>query len=188
MQRHSSKFLLLILTFVIFFSTVAAAPFQSKSLTLLDVRFIRGVGIVLLFDSTGLTRKDLNGGTVDVHSGNYKMSCGFKDDTKVVRCVIKGTLVQYAGEYFSGNLAGFAFFGIIPEFKEPQSTCSDDESVWYVVAVYGDGEPYSIDIPAEIYDFLVEWITEWSEGTITLTITDTYCGEQVILEEPQEPA
>jgi hypothetical protein len=188
MQRRSSKFLLILLTFVIFFSTVAAAPFQNKSLTLLEVRFIKGVGIVLLFDSTGLTKKDLKGGTVDVHSGLYKMSCEFKDDTEVVRCVIKGSLVQYAGENFSGELAGFAFFGMIPELKEPKEfACSDEESLWYVVNVYGDGEPYSIDVPAEIYDFLVEWITEWSEGTMTLEIADTYCGEKIILEESEGP-
>lgn len=184
MQRRSSKFLLIFLTFIIFFSTVAAVPFQVKSLTLLDVRFIKGVGIVLLFDSTGLTKKDLRDGTVDVHSGLYKMSCGFKDDTEVVRCVINGTLTRYAGENFSGNLAGFTFFGIIPELREPESICSDEETLWYAVTIYfEDSEPFSFDIPAEFYDSFASFISAISEGTATVEITDTYCGENIIPEE-----
>ena len=187
MQRRSSKFVLILLTFIIFFSTVAAAPFEAKSLTLLDVRFIKGVGIVLLFDSTGLTQKDLKDGTVDVHSGLYKMSCGFKDDTEVVRCVINGTLTQYAGENFSGNLAGFAFFGKIPELQEPEAfACSDEESLWYVVNIYGFEGPESLEIPAEFYDSFAEFISQIYEGTVTLEIVDQFCGEN-IFEGPQEP-
>jgi hypothetical protein len=178
---------LIFLTFIIFFSTVAAAPFEAKSLALLDVRFINGVGIVLLFDSTGLSKKDLKDGTVDVHSGTYKMSCEFKDDTDIVRCVIKGSLVQYGGEALSGNLAGFTFFGIVPEWKEPEAfACSDEESLWYVVNIYGFEEPDSIEIPAEFYDSFAEFISQFFEGTVTLEIVDQFCGEN-IFEGPQEP-
>jgi hypothetical protein len=181
---------LIFLTFIILFSTVAAAPIEAKSFTLLDVRFIKGVGIVLLFDSTGLTKKDLRGGTVDVHSGTYKMSCGFQDDTQTIRCVIKGSLVQYAGENFSGELAGFAFFGKIPELKESEPICSDEQVIWYVINVYQFGELVydSIEIPAQYYDSFASFISAMFEGTATLEITDTYCGENVIIEEPQTPA
>ncbi len=189
MQRRSSKFLLMLLTFIILFSTVAAAPFEAKSLTLLDVRFIHGVGIVLLFDSTGLTQRDIRTGTADVHSNSHKMSCGFKDDTQVVRCVINGTLTQYAGENFSGELAGFAFFGIIPELKEPAPICPDQQVLWVVVSVYQYGELVDgpFEIPAEFYDSFVAFISAIYEGTATVEVTDTHCGENLVLEEPQGP-
>jgi len=61
MRKGFSKLFIIFMTLGIFLSNVAAVPTQNKSVILTDVRYVNGVGIVLLFDTTGLTKKDLRG-------------------------------------------------------------------------------------------------------------------------------
>ena len=186
MRKGFSKLFIIFMTLSIFLSNVAAIPAQNKSVILTDVRYVNGVGIVLLFDTTGLTKKDLRGGAVLVHSSTYDMSCNFKDDTSVVRCVIPGGLSKYAGESFSATLAGFRFWGEVP--AERTSTCSDGQSLWYSVDVYDHGEFVdSGTIPAEFYDFLVNLIASHPDELegISLQISEQFCGEEIVLELPE---
>jgi hypothetical protein len=186
MQKGLSKLFIMLMTLGIFLSNVAAVPAQNKSVILTDVRYVNGVGIVLLFDTTGLTKRDLRGATALVHSSTYDMSCSFKGDTSVVRCVIPGGLSKYAGESFSATLAGFRFWGEVPADKS--GTCSDGQSLWYSVDVYDHGELVdSGEIPAEFYSFLVNLIASQPDELegISLQISGQFCGEEIVLELPE---
>ncbi len=184
MQRRSSKLLLMLLALAVCFSTVAAAPPEKKSLTLIEARYVQGAGIVLLFDSTGLTKKDIQGGTAFVHSISYEMSCGFKDDTDVVRCLIPTSLSRYAGETFRAVLAGFVFWPKMPGPRSGPLICEEDETVWYSVDFYDAGVYVETEeMPAEIYEVWLILIAAYPEdlGTISLDIVDRYCGPQIII-------
>jgi hypothetical protein len=186
MRKGFSRLFILFMTLGIFLSTVAAVPAQNKSVILTDVRYVHGVGIVLLFDTTGLTKKDLRGGAALIHSSTYHMSCSFKGDTSVVRCVIPGGLTKYAGESFSATLAGYRFWGEIP--AEGTANCPDGQSLWYSVDVYDHAELVeSGEIPAEFYRFLVNLIAsnpDELEG-ISLQISGQFCGEEIVLPLPE---
>lgn len=189
MHRRLATLFVVLLSMAILASTVAAAPAENKSVSFISAYYNNGTGIVLLFETTGLTNKNLKNNSLFAHSNNYKMSCNFKDDTSMVRCVIPGGLSQYAGESFSGTLAGFAFWGQIPERKTEEGlTCPDGQSLWYAFDAYVDGEyDGSGDIPAEFYGFLLELISGLPEefGEVSIQITGQYCGEEVILGLPQ---
>ena len=185
MPKGFSRLFIVFMTVAIFFSTVAAAPLQNRSVILTDARYVNGVGIVLLFDTTGLTKKDLRGADALVHSSTYKMSCGFKGDTEIVRCVVPGGLSKYAGESFSATLAGFRFWGEVP--ADERVSCSTGESLWYSVDVYVEGELVdSGDIPAVIYDLIHEIIASYPEDFegVNLHVTGQFCGEEIVLELP----
>ena len=176
------------LLIAIFASSVSAAPAENKSVTLISTTFNSGTGIVLLFQSSGLTQKDLKNASVFAHSNEYPMSCGFKDETSVVRCIIPGGLTQYAGESLSGTLAGFRFWSKIPERKADQRTCPEGQSLWYTVNVYFDGElGESGDLPAEFYGFLLDLLASYPEEFegITLEVAGQFCGEEVVIDLPE---
>lgn len=183
MQRSSSKMLVMLLALAVFSSSVAAAPAEKKTLSLIEARYIQGVGIVILFDSTGLEGNDIQDGTAYIHSNSYKMSCEFKDETDVIRCVISGGLSRYAGETFRVNLAGFLFWATLPGPKA--LLCSDDQSVWYTVHIYQDGELVDTqEMPVQVYRWLLDLISERPDLDLILKIFDKYCGPKVIIETP----
>lgn len=185
MQRRSSKILVMLLALAVVFSTVAAAPAEKKTLTLIEARYVQGAGIVILFDSTGLTGNDIQGGTAFVHSIAYEMSCGFKDQTDVVRCLIPTSLSRYAGETFRAVLAGFVFWPIMPGPKAGPLKCEADESLWYTINIYVDGVWEDSDrISAELYEWLLELMEDYPEefDGITIEIADRFCGPLVIIE------
>lgn len=180
MQRSSSKLLILLLAMAVSFSTMAAAPAENKSLSLIEARYIQGVGIVILFDSAGFNTNDLQNGTAYIHSNSYRMSCEFKDETAVIRCVIGGGLSRYVGETFRVNLAGFLFWATLPGPKA--LLCTDDQSVWYTVHVYQDDELVDTqEMPFESYRWLLDQVLEHPELHIILRIFDKYCGPKVIV-------
>lgn len=185
MQRRASKMLLILLTLAVFFSTVAAAPAEKKSLTLIEARYVQGAGIVILFDSTGLTSNDIQGGTAFVHSISYDMSCQFKDETDVVRCIIPASLSRYAGETFRAVLAGFVFWPKMPGPRPGALKCSDEESLWYTVYIYEDGEWIATwEMAAEIYEMWLELIAEFPDdlGAFSFRIVDRYCSPVEVIE------
>ena len=172
----------------IFASPAGAAPAENKNVTLIGTTFNSGTGIVLLFETSGLTQKDLKNASVSAHSNEYEMSCNFKDDSSVVRCVIAGGLTQYAGESFSGTLAGFRFWGEIPERKADELTCPEGQSLWYSINVYFDGElGESGDIPAEFYGFLLDLLASFPEEFegVALEVSGQFCGEAVDIPLPE---
>ena len=114
------------------------------------------------------------------------MSCSFKGDTSVVRCVIPGGLTKYAGESFSATLAGYRFWGEIP--AEGTANCPDGQSLWYSVDVYDHGELVdSGEIPAEFYSWLVNLIASYPDELegVSLQISGQFCGEEIVLELPE---
>lgn len=154
MTSRLSKPVAVLLSLVVFLSTFAANPL-SKSVTFLEARYVPGVGIVLLFDTTGLKKSDLRGATIIVHSNEYKLSCNFKDgdekdDSNTVRCVAPGGLSQWAGESFTAYLAGYIFNGIVPAEKRDAASCPEGEELWLSITVFGD----EFFIPAEFLSFL----------------------------------
>lgn len=183
MQKRLWTVIVVLLSLAIFVSSVAAAPaIENKSINLISVNYNNGTGIVLLFETTGLVKKDLKNASVFAHSNEYAMSCNFKDESSVVRCVIPGGLSKYAGESFSGTLAGFAFRGQIPE-----KTCSEGESQWYTVNLFVEGELVdSGEMPAEIYSYILHLFASYPEEFegVSLQITGGFCGEDLDLEIP----
>ena len=174
--------LLILLTVAVFFSAVASAPAEKKTLTLLEVRYVQGAGIVLLFDSTDLSAKEIQGGTARVHSNLYDMACGFKDESSVVRCTIPAKLSRYSGEIFRATLAGFVFFPKIPAPKTEPLKCSEIETIWYTVGIYYNDDLADIqEMPAEVYEIWLDIIeTDPDFEGITFRILDRYCGPQLI--------
>lgn len=183
MHRSSSKMLLILLTLAVFFSTFAATPNdEKKTLTLIEVRYVPGAGIVLLFNSTGLTSKEIQGGSAHVHSIDYDMSCGFKDDSQVVRCTIPTKLSQYAGETFRAHLAGFLFYPKLPAAKTDPLVCTDEETIWYTVGIYYNGNLAGVqEMEVEVYEIWQEIIaTDPDFAGFSMRILDRYCGPQPI--------
>ena len=188
MLKWSWTLVVVLIFAAIFASSVGAAPSENKSVTLINATFNEGTGIVLLFETSGLTKNDLKNASVFANSNEYRMSCSFKDDSSIVRCVIPGGLTQYAGESFSGVLAGFRFWGEIPERKSDELTCPEGQTLWYLLAIYEYGEYLGSDyLPAEIYAYILELIASNPEelGGISVQITGQFCDEDFNLELPQ---
>ena len=188
MLRRFWTMVVVFLFMAIFASSVGAGPAENKSVNLIRATFNEGTGIVLLFETSGLTKKDLKHASVFANSNEYEMSCSFKDDSSIVRCVIPGGLTQFAGESFSGVLAGFRFWGEIPERKADELTCPEGQTLWYLLAVYEYGEYLGSDyLPAEIYVYILELIASNPEelGGISVQITGQFCDEDFGLEFPQ---
>ena len=188
MLRRLWTMVVVFLFMAIFASSVGASPTENKSVSLISATFNSGTGIILLFETSGLNQKDLKNAAVFAHSNEYKMSCSFKDDSSVVRCVIPGGLTQYAGESFSGVLAGFRFWSEIPERKADELSCPEGQTLWYLLAIYEYGEYLGSDyLPAEIYAYILELLASNPEelGDISVQITGQFCDEDFDLELPQ---
>jgi hypothetical protein len=99
----------------VFVSTVFAAP-AGKSATLVSVEYQQG-GIVLLFQTSGLTKADLKENTFYADSKNQNIYCNFVDDSTVVRCTVSKGLAGMGN--FQGTLAGFGFSGNLPYARTP---------------------------------------------------------------------
>src|ERR1051325_4515213 len=99
-------------------SNVFAAPAQSSNMnaTLTSTTYQRG-GVVLLFQTTGLSKSDLKNISLTAHLKQWDISCNFIDDTSDVRCVVTKKLSKFDGEEFHGALAGFYFSGTIPSAR-----------------------------------------------------------------------
>src|SRR5258706_13579207 len=121
MKKHLSILFAVLAALAIFTTTAFAAP-ASKNVTLLSVEYQKG-GIVLLFETSGLTKGDLKNNSFFVDSNDQKMSCNFVDDTTTVRCTVSKTLAGKGD--FHGTLAGFGFWGELPQKRTFESvlTC-----------------------------------------------------------------
>jgi hypothetical protein len=65
----------------------AFAASGSKNVTLSNIEYQSG-GIVLLFETSGLTKADLKGASFYADSNFQKISCNFVDHKTTVRCVV----------------------------------------------------------------------------------------------------
>jgi hypothetical protein len=167
MKTRFSVPLALFIVLAVFFSSFAA-NMAGKSATFLEVRYVPGVGVVLLFETTGLTKSDLRGASIFVHSSSYNLSCNFKDgnkkdETRIVRCVAPGGLTEWAGEMFSGHFAGIHFSGIMPAKKVPaeQSGCPAGQELWISWQAYDGEDPYQDSAPAWQFHEIAPYIGEY---------------------------
>jgi hypothetical protein len=175
MKKYFSILFAVLAALTIFTSTVFAAS-GNKSVTLVSVSYQKG-GIVLLFDTAGLTKGDLKDTSFFAKSNNHKMFCNFVDDTTKVRCTVSKGLAG-GGEFYA-TLAGFGFWGVLPEPKSFGPVCTDGEIVWYTINVYESGELVdSGELPAWLWSELVAEgiIDEAAEFGITFEITGTLCA------------
>ena len=182
MKKCLSILFAVLVALAIFTSTVFAAS-ENKNVTLVSVSYQKG-GIVLLFETSGLTKSDLKDNSFYADSNDQKMSCKFVNDTTNVRCTVSKALAGQ-GEFY-GTLAGFGFWGQLPEARNLGLVCAEGEVPWYRIGVYFDGElAYSGDIPAWLWDlFVTEGLVEEAmQDGVTFEITDAFCAPDLNIEE-----
>lgn len=175
MKRRLAVIFGVLVVMAIFASTVFAAPAQAgKNATLTGIDYQSG-GIVLSFQTSGLSKNDLKNNSFFAHSNYHNMYCNFIDDSTDVRCVVSKKLAQYAGEGFHVTLAGFGFWGEFPA----NTYCSDEETVWITIEIVDNGEYVGTgDVPLELWnEALADGLLEYfAELGITFEITDQFCG------------
>jgi len=161
------------------FTTSAFAAPAGKNVNLLSVSYEKG-GIVLLFETSGLTRADLKNTSFYADSNNQKMSCGFVDHTTTVRCTVSKALAGRGDFYVT--LAGFGFWEKLPEPRGLSITCEDGEIPWYKITVYENGELVdSGELPVWVWQEIVSLgiLDELAEDGITFRIADIFCGPDI---------
>ena len=177
-KRFSVLFVVLVLM-SIFTSTVFAAPAASKSVSLVSIQYQAG-GIVLLFETSGLTNADLKDNSFYADSNDQKMSCNFVDDTTKVRCTVSKALAGEGG--FHGTLAGFGFWGELPQPRSFDLVCAAGEIAWLTIDVFENGElVFSGEIPAWIWDEITSdgALDELAEMGIIFQVTGAFCAPDI---------
>ena len=122
----------------IFVSTASAAA-GGQNVSLVSVQYTKG-GIVLIFNTSGLTKADLKNAYLYADSNRQNLSCNFVDDSTRVRCVVSKSLAGEGGFYVT--LAGFSFQGQLPAKKsavESTAACGQGEVLWINLAQYRSG-------------------------------------------------
>jgi hypothetical protein len=160
-------------------ATNVLAASTTKHVSLISATYQDG-GIVLIFETSGLTKADLKNNSFYADSNSQKMYCNFVDESTKVRCLVSKKLAGQGD--FHVTLAGFGFWGQLPEARDG---CDDDEVEWYSLDEYIEGEyNMSGDIPAWLWDFAKEtgWLDELASAGVTYTITDEFCGPAIELE------
>lgn len=159
----------------VFASTVFAAP-AGKNATLVSVEYQKG-GIVLLFQTSGLTKADFKNNSFYADSNNQNIYCNFVSDTTIVRCVVSKSLAGMGD--FRGTLAGFGFSGELPQARTFDNatnvtlTCSNGDVLWYTIDWYSNGVfQFSSTIPAYIYDVAWQGATNIND----IVVTGTFCA------------
>jgi len=170
-MKKGFSILFAVLAALAIFTSTALAASASKKVTLLSVEYQKG-GIVLLFETLGLTKTDLKDNSFFADSNYQKMSCNFVDD-RTVRCTVSKALAG-TGD-FHATLAGSGFWGELPQEKFFALTCPNGQALWYVVAIYYYGEWYTTSILAEAYDSLAASLKENDPAAI-LKIEKAFCS------------
>lgn len=150
-KRLSVLFVVLAVT-AIFASTVFAAPVNGKSVSLLKVDYMQD-GVVLWFETSGLTQADLNGATFEANSNFQSIYCTFVDDSTTVRCSATKDLAGKGG--FKVTLAGFIFWGDLPKERSFGLICSAGNVPWYTFNAYEYGELFPeapFEVPVWVWD------------------------------------
>lgn len=177
MKKRFSVLLAVLVTMMVFVSNVLAAPAESKSVKLVSVTYQHG-GIVLIFETSGLTKDDLKNHTFVATSTQQDMYCNFVDDSAKVRCVISKGLAGQGD--FHGSLAGFAFSGKLPEarsFSAP--SCPTGQVLWYYVNEYFSGIlHWSGQVPAWMWNQAAAdgSFVKWASQGKTYSITGSFCA------------
>lgn len=117
MKKILSILLVVLVIMVVSVSNVLAAPAEAKRATTLQRVTYERSGITLLFQSSGLTKEDLQKTAFNAHARTWEMTCSFVSDSTNVRCRVSKQLSMFAGESFHGTVAGIQFSGIIPKAR-----------------------------------------------------------------------
>jgi hypothetical protein len=185
MKKYLAILLAVGTAFTIITFTVFAAP-AAKSINLLSISYGKG-GIVLIFETSGLTKSELKENSFYADSNYQKMACNFVDDTTKVRCTISKA---FAGKGdFQATLAGFVFWGELPQEKISSIICGEGEESWYAFDVYEYGEyTESGEMPVELWNLYEEFgVFDFfaEEFGALFQITDTFCGPEIDLSETE---
>jgi hypothetical protein len=173
MKRYISVLLAILLTVAIFPMNALAAA-GSKKVTLSSIEYQQG-GIILLFETSGLNKADLKNNSFYADSNNQKMSCNFVDHTTTVRCVVSRALAGHGN--FRATLAGFVFWGEIPERRG----CSGGEVPWFSITGYQGGEVLgTAKIPVWLWNEFVSLgiLDDWADAGITAEF-NSYCAPNI---------
>ena len=181
MKKHLSVVFVVLVLMAVFTSTVFAAPAQTaRNAILVSIQYQES-GIVLMFQTSGLTKDDLKNNSFFAHSNSQNMYCFFVDDTTNVRCVVAKKLAEYEGEGFHGTLAGFGFWGDFPR----NSYCAEGESKWANIDMFENGELVdSGAVPLWVWDEAAGngWFEYWEQNYgITYEITSQFCGSDELV-------
>ena len=171
MKKFLSVFLVVFAITAIFASSVLAAPANS-TVNLVSVSYNDG-GVVLIFETSGLTKSDLKDATILIDSNWHKMYCTFVDNTTKVRCTVSKKMAG-KGEFYA-VLAGVGFWGELPN---PRPVCGD-KIPWYSFNQYQNGTLVgSGELPVWFWEFLVEngIIAQFAKAGTTFELTGTFCG------------
>lgn len=178
MRKHLFILFSVLAALAVFTTSAFAAP-VGKNVNLVSVSYQKG-GIVLLFETAGLTRADLKDNSFYADSNNQKMSCGFVDHTTTVRCTVSKALAGKGD--FHVTLAGFGFWDTLPEVRGFSITCAEGEIPWYTINIYENGELVeSGDLPVWFWNELVSLgiLDELAQEGITVQIADIFCGPDI---------
>lgn len=103
----------LALTLLALISLVATPVFAAtRSLTLLDIYYVRNKGVVFTFQPTGTFKASELDGYATVGGRNYRLDCLLNDEG-FVKCTGEQGLSRYVWQTASGAVAGFPFSGMI---------------------------------------------------------------------------
>lgn len=115
-KNISVLFLVLVVALLLVSNVSAAYAMANKSITLVSTTYQKS-GIVLAFQTTGLSKSDLKNISFVTHSHQYPIDCTFVNQTTNVRCIVSQSLSMFSGESFHGVLAGLYFTGFLPEAR-----------------------------------------------------------------------
>lgn len=186
MRKRLLVFLLSLFVASVFSTTASAAP-GSKRVVLLSTEYQSG-GIVLIFETSGLTNADLKNAYVYANSQWYKMYCKYKDDTTNVRCSFTKKLAGQGN--FAATLGGFAFWGTLPEAKEiiegsgPAPLCPAGQTAIYhldATCSHGIHVTYNIFVSSggNLADVVQAEVNLWASFSDPITVNSvTFVGCQ----------
>jgi hypothetical protein len=175
MRTRFSAPLALFLALAILLSSFAASSMAAKSVSLLEVRYVDGVGVVFLFDTAGLKNADIKKGAYIIfRSTYYDLACDFKDDETTVRCVVRGGLTEWAGDPVCGELAGFPFCGTMPARRVAELVCEEGTELWYLIVTLVEGVPVDV-FPVRAVDFYEFILPMLNDEGMDYQILDAAC-------------
>jgi len=135
MKKYVPTLFVILAVMAMLTTTVFAAPAASKSVSVLSVNYNQA-GVVIILETSGLTKADLKGATVKANSNWSKdIYCQFIDNTTKVRCTLPGSYAGKGG--FLISIGGTNAWGKLPQPR--LVSCPVGQSAWYTYNEYHNG-------------------------------------------------
>jgi hypothetical protein len=116
---------------------IAAAPFEARSIRLLESRFVPGKGVVFLFETTGTyTNSELASAFSYGGGQSLDVYCKVKNGANQISCMVK-LVNEYANQEIMVSLVGQGFWVNVPERSEEEEQCIPVVDVVYNPQVGG---------------------------------------------------